>query len=68
MTIQANSGDILLPDRLQWPLRGQHATPAFGIFGAAVDVAKLQSFDEGQIHSAIARCVNLAAGNLEGPA
>jgi len=38
----------------------------FGIFGAAVAAAKLQRLDENQIHSAIAQCVNLAAGNLEG--
>jgi MmgE/PrpD N-terminal domain len=46
--------------------RGFHAGPVFGIFGAAVAAAKLQRLDEGQIHSAIAQCVNLAAGNLEG--
>jgi MmgE/PrpD N-terminal domain len=46
--------------------RGFHAGPVFGIFGAAVAAAKLQGLDENQIHSAIAQCVNLAAGNLEG--
>ena len=46
--------------------RGFHAGPVFGIFGAAVAVAKLQRLEESQIHSAIAQCVNLAAGNLEG--
>jgi len=46
--------------------RGFHAGPVFGIFGAAVAAAKLGGLDEGQIHSAIAQCVNLAAGNLEG--
>jgi 2-methylcitrate dehydratase PrpD len=46
--------------------RGFHAGPVFGIFGAAVATAKLQALDENQIHSAIAQCVNLAAGNLEG--
>jgi 2-methylcitrate dehydratase PrpD len=46
--------------------RGFHAGPVFGIFGAAVAAAKLQRLDEDQIHSAIAQCVNLAAGNLEG--
>src|SRR6516162_4265205 len=46
--------------------RGFHAGPVFGIFGAAVAAAKLAGLDEGQIHSAIAQCVNLAAGNLEG--
>ena len=34
--------------------RGFHAGPVFGIFGAAVAVAKLQRLDENQIHSAIA--------------
>jgi len=46
--------------------RGFHAGPVFGIFGAAVAVAKLQQLDANQIHSAIAQCVNLASGNLEG--
>jgi MmgE/PrpD N-terminal domain len=46
--------------------RGFHAGPVFGIFGAAVTAAKLGGLDENQIHSAIAQCVNLAAGNLEG--
>ncbi len=46
--------------------RGFHAGPVFGIFGAAVAAAKLQRLNAEQIHSAIAQCVNLAAGNLEG--
>ena len=46
--------------------RGFHAGPVFGIFGAAVAAAKLQRLDADQIHSAIAQCVNLASGNLEG--
>jgi 2-methylcitrate dehydratase PrpD len=46
--------------------RGFHAGPVFGIFGAAVAAAKLRRLDAGQVHSAIAQCVNLAAGNLEG--
>jgi MmgE/PrpD N-terminal domain len=46
--------------------RGFHAGPVFGIFGAAVAAAKLGGLDQGRIHSAIAQCVNLAAGNLEG--
>lgn len=46
--------------------RGFHAGPVFGIFGAAVAAAKLGGLDAGQIHGAIAQCVNLAAGNLEG--
>src|SRR5271167_2696674 len=46
--------------------RGFHAGPVFGIFGAAVAAAKLGRLDADQIHSAIAQCINLAAGNLEG--
>ena len=46
--------------------RGFHAGPVFGIFGAAVAAAKIQGLSEDQIHSAIAQCVNLAGGNLEG--
>jgi 2-methylcitrate dehydratase PrpD len=46
--------------------RGFHAGPVFGIFGAAIAAAKLMQLDANQIHSAIAQCVNLAAGNLEG--
>ena len=46
--------------------RGFHAGPVFGILGAAVAAAKLGGLDEAQIHSAIAQCVNLASGNLEG--
>jgi hypothetical protein len=46
--------------------RGFHAGPVFGIFGAAIAAAKLGGLDAGQIHGAIAQCVNLAAGNLEG--
>ena len=46
--------------------RGFHAGPVFGIFGAAVAAAKIQGLDANQVHSAIAQCVNLAAGNLEG--
>jgi 2-methylcitrate dehydratase PrpD len=46
--------------------RGFHAGPVFGIFGAAVAIAKIQGLDQDQINSAIAQCVNLAAGNLEG--
>src|SRR5437660_4681978 len=46
--------------------RGFHAGPVFGIFGAAVAAAKLGGLDENKINSAIAQCVNLAAGNLEG--
>jgi hypothetical protein len=46
--------------------RGFHAGPVFGIFGAAVAAAKIESLDAEQVHGAIAQCVNLAAGNLEG--
>jgi 2-methylcitrate dehydratase PrpD len=46
--------------------RGFHAGPVFGIFGAAVAAAKLMKLDAEQIHGAIAQCVNLASGNLEG--
>ncbi len=46
--------------------RGFHSGPVFGIFGAAVAAAKIQGLDAGQIHGAIAQCVNLASGNLEG--
>ena len=46
--------------------RGFHAGPVFGIFGAAVAAAKLVRPRRDQIHDAIAQCVNLAAGNLEG--
>jgi hypothetical protein len=46
--------------------RGFHAGPVFGIFGAAIAAAKLGGLDENQINGAIAQCVNLAGGNLEG--
>jgi MmgE/PrpD N-terminal domain len=46
--------------------RGFHAGPVFGIFGAAVAIAKLGRLDDDQINGAIAQCVNLASGNLEG--
>jgi hypothetical protein len=46
--------------------RGFHAGPVFGIFGAAVAAAKIGGLDAEQIHGAIAQCVNLASGNLEG--
>jgi len=46
--------------------RGFHAGPVFGIFGAAIAAAKLGGLDENQVHGAIAQCVNLASGNLEG--
>ena len=46
--------------------RGFHAGPVFGIFGAAVAAAKIEGFDARKVHDAIAQCVNLASGNLEG--
>ena len=46
--------------------RGFHASPVFGIFGAAIAAAKLGGLDENQLNGAIAQCVNLASGNLEG--
>ena len=46
--------------------RGFHAGPVFGIFGAAVAAAKIEGLDADKIHGAIAQCVNLASGNLEG--
>ncbi len=46
--------------------RGFHAGPVFGIFGAAIAAGKLAGLDENQLNGAIAQCVNLAAGNLEG--
>jgi 2-methylcitrate dehydratase PrpD len=46
--------------------RGFHAGPVFGIFGAAVAAAKLMQLDAAGVHAAIAQCVNLASGNLEG--
>jgi hypothetical protein len=46
--------------------RGFHSGPVFGIFGAAIAAAKIQNLDADQINGAIAQCVNLASGNLEG--
>ena len=46
--------------------RGFHAGPVFGIFGAAVAAARIMGLDADCIHGAMAQCVNLAAGNLEG--
>jgi hypothetical protein len=46
--------------------RGFHAGPVFGIFGAAVAAGKIENMSVDQLNSAIAQCVNLAAGNLEG--
>ena len=46
--------------------RGFHAGPVFGIFGGAIAAAKIHGLTEEQVNAAIAQCVNLAAGNLEG--
>ncbi len=46
--------------------RGFHAGPVFGIFGAAVAAGKIARLDADGLHAAIAQCVNLACGNLEG--
>jgi hypothetical protein len=46
--------------------RGFHSGPVFGIFGAAMAAAKIQGLDANQVNGAIAQCVNLASGNLEG--
>jgi hypothetical protein len=46
--------------------RGFHAGPVFGIFGAAVAAAKIEGMNADRLNSAIAQCVNLASGNLEG--
>ena len=46
--------------------RGFHAGPVFGIFGGAVAAAKIHGLSAEQINGAIAQCVNLASGNLEG--
>jgi hypothetical protein len=46
--------------------RGFHAGPVFGIFGAAVAAAKIEAMNADRVNSAIAQCVNLASGNLEG--
>ncbi|MCC6992968.1 MAG: MmgE/PrpD family protein, partial [Acidobacteria bacterium] len=46
--------------------RGFHAGAVFSIFGATVAAARIGGLDAGQVHGALAQCVNLAAGNLEG--
>ena len=46
--------------------RGFHASPVFGIFGAATAAAKILKLNEDQINSTIALCASLASGNLEG--
>jgi MmgE/PrpD N-terminal domain len=46
--------------------RGFHASPVFGIFGAAIAAGKLLKLDEDQTNSLLALCASLASGNLEG--
>ena len=46
--------------------RGFHASPVFGIFGAAVAAAKIFRLNEDQMNSTIALCASLASGNLAG--
>ena len=46
--------------------RGFHASPVFGIFGAAIAAAKILRMTEDQVNSCIGLCVSLAASNLEG--
>ena len=46
--------------------RGFHAGAVFSIFGAAVATSKILGSNASQVHGALAQCVNLASGNLEG--
>jgi 2-methylcitrate dehydratase PrpD len=46
--------------------RGFHASPVFGIFGAAIAAAKIFKLNEDQMNSTIALCASMASGNLEG--
>jgi 2-methylcitrate dehydratase PrpD len=46
--------------------RGFHASPVFGIFGAAIAAGKIMRLTEDQMNSCIALCASLAASNLEG--
>ena len=46
--------------------RGFHAGALISIFGAATAIAKIMGCSADQVHGALAQCVNLAAGNLEG--
>src|SRR4051812_39723744 len=45
--------------------RGFHASPVFGIFGAAIAAGKILRMNEDQMNSCIALCASLAASNLE---
>jgi 2-methylcitrate dehydratase PrpD len=46
--------------------RGFHVGPVFSIFGAATAIAKIMGSSAEHVHGALAQCVNLASGNLEG--
>ncbi len=46
--------------------RGFHSGALFSIFGAAAAMSKIMAIPAEQVHGALAQCVNLAAGNLEG--
>src|SRR5215212_2641858 len=46
--------------------RGFHASPVFGIFGAAIAAGKILRMNEDQMNSCIGLCVSLAASNLAG--
>jgi 2-methylcitrate dehydratase PrpD len=46
--------------------RGFHASPVFGIFGAAIAAAKIMKLDAEQMNSTLALAASLASGNLEG--
>jgi 2-methylcitrate dehydratase PrpD len=46
--------------------RGFHASPVFGIFGAAIAAGKILRMSDDQMNSCIALCASLAASNLEG--
>jgi len=45
--------------------RGFHASPVFGIFGAAAAAAKIAGYDAEGLHRTLAECVSLASGNIE---
>lgn len=46
--------------------RGFHAGSVFSIFGAATAIARIMRLSADEVHGALAQCVNLASGNLEG--
>ena len=45
--------------------RGFHASPVFGIFGAAIAAGKVLRLTEDQMNNCIGLCASLAASNLE---